>query len=414
MHGRLRFSLDDAASLDLTGELSPGSGTGARYPVVHGRAGGTDYTLLDSFRSRREMNWGGSTRYETVAVNQILRGAQLDDPDDLRGNAVTIALRHLTEWVTDSGIEERHTWAVDPAPPDDPVFQIATHRTPDHHAATADGRTVTLFRYLGIDGDGVASRTLTQHFDLRIDAPDPNARLPLDDLLDWASDLQDLVTIATGRTADLERVAYYDPDITRRTPSGRHDPEPVEVIASWTAGTDPNPRHVERHRLLFTYDQLGGITALARWLDAAAAHSGALGRVMATRYSKPMFVSDRLMNCCAALEAFDRKTTGFQRAYLRTRMARCVDLAADPFAALVGDTTVWTDTNISARNEVAHDLERPVRHTAPATLYLSKSLYYLFVLCMLRTMQAPDAVYGRITEHGEFRWLASALRDVSV
>lgn len=36
---------------------------------------------------------------------------------------------------------------------------------------------------------------------------------------------------------------------------------------------------------------------------------------------------------------------------------------------------------------------------------------YLFVLCMLRTTGAPDTVFTRITEHGEFRWLASALQD---
>ena len=37
------------------------------------------------------MNWGGTTRYETVQVNQVLRGALLDDPDDVGGNAVSLA-----------------------------------------------------------------------------------------------------------------------------------------------------------------------------------------------------------------------------------------------------------------------------------------------------------------------------------
>ena len=411
VHGRLTFSQGDGGSLDLYGELAPGSGTSARYPVVLGVAGGADYTLLDCFYTRRDLNWGGSTRYETLAVNQVLHGSLLDDPGDLRGNSVTVALRHLTEWVTDSGIEEQHTWAVDPAPPVEPVFSISTYRTPDQTAAAADGRTVVLSRHLGLKGDGVSSRTLTQAFSLRVTAADPTRRLPLDDLLDWASDLQDLVSVATGRTATLQRVAFYDPDITRQALSGRYDREPVEVIARWTAGHDPDPARVERHRLLFSYDDLGGIDAVARWLDTAAAHRGALGRVMATRYSTPMFVSDRLMNCCAALEAFDRKTTA--KSTFRSRINRCVSLAGEPFSALVGDTAAWAAAVTRARNEVAHHLEHPVRRASPATLYLSMSLYYLFVLCMLRTTGAPDTVYGRIIEHGQYRWLASAVRDAS-
>lgn len=211
LHGRLRFSRDDGGTLDLAGELSSGGGTSGRYPVVLGVACGADYTLVDCFRTRRELNWGGSARYETVAVNQVLRGALLDDPGDLRGNAVSVAMRHLAEWVTDSGIEEQHTGAADPVPSDEPVFRLSTYRTPDQQAEAADGRTVVLSRHLGLEGDGVASRTLTQAFGLRVDAVDPTGRLPLDDLLDWASDLQDLVSVATGRTATLERVAYYDP-----------------------------------------------------------------------------------------------------------------------------------------------------------------------------------------------------------
>ena len=132
---------------------------------------------------------------------------------------------------------------------------------------------------------------------------------------------------------------------------------------------------------------------------------------MATRYSTPMFVSDRLINCCAALEAFDRKTTA--KSTFRSRVDRCVNLAGKPFSALVGDTAAWAAAVTRARNEVAHHLEHPVRRASPATLYLSMSLYYLFVLCMLRTTGAPDTVYGRITEHGQYLWLASAFRDTS-
>lgn len=412
VHGRLRHSEEDGTSLDLAGELSQGGARDGLYPLVHGTAGGADHTLVDCFRTRRDMNWGGSTRYETVRVNQMLRGALFDDPESLGGNAVAMALRHLTEWVTDSGIEEDIVERTGPPRPGEPVFRLATYRTLDHRAAAADGRTVVLSRHLGIDGDGVARRELTQRFTLRVDAPDPTARMPLDHLLDWASDLQDLVSIATGRTADFERVEYFDPDVTRQTPSGRRLEQPVQVIARWTSGSDADPRPVERHRLLFTYDQLGGITGVARWLDAAAAHRGGLGRVMGSRYSTAMFVSDRLMNCCAALEAFDWRTTGVERAHFRTRLTRCAELAGQPFAALVGDTDAWTAAVRDARNDVTHHLEQTVRRSSPTTLYLSQSLYYLFALCMLRASQAPADLIDRVPEHPDFRWLAPRVREL--
>jgi hypothetical protein len=64
--------------------------------------------------------------------------------------------------------------------------------------------------------------------------------------------------------------------------------------------------------MYFTFDDIGGIDGVQRWLEVASAHRTELGRVMATRYGTDMYLEDRIMNVCAALDSLDkqRRNTG--------------------------------------------------------------------------------------------------------
>jgi hypothetical protein len=66
-------------------------------------------------------------------------------------------------------------------------------------------------------------------------------------------------------------------------------------------------------------------------MDAVAVHRSGLGRVAGTLYSNGMFMSDRLLNCAAAVEALDRLRTGYENSRFKTRLNRCAALAGKPF-----------------------------------------------------------------------------------
>lgn len=415
VHGRLVFSQEEGGELDLAGQLADpseaGKGSGI-YPLIHGLTDDGPHTLIDCYRLRASLSLAQPPRYETIRVNQIVRDAFYGPEDMVGGTAVAVGLARLAAWIGDTGFEEEWNHAASAAQSaDSPVFRLVSFRLPELSARTADSRVVRLQHLLGIEGDGVSTRTLTQAFQLRVDAPHDSARVAVEILLDWASDLQDLVSVATGHTASFEFVHFFDPTGAGGAVDSGSGEVPLDFHAQWFAREDDGATRRRQLDLLFSFEQFGGIKGVARWLDVAARHRGALGRVMASRYMRSMFVSDRLLNCTAALESFDRDTIGYANSSLRTRLLRCAELAGAPFEALVGDVERWAVSVVVERDEVAHHFGRHVRKTG-STLYLSLSLYFLFVLCMLRESGASEQVVEAVPAHSEFRWLAPKVQAV--
>src|SRR5580704_10691728 len=97
-----------------------------------------------------------------------------------------------------------------------------------------------------------------------------------------------------------------------------------------------------------------------------------------------MLVSDRLLNCTAALEGLDRKVSGHRNSKLKTRLTRCSSLAGQPFRELVGDIASWAEAVRLDRDDVAHNFGRRTRSSSIATYYLWESLYFLYILCVLQ------------------------------
>jgi hypothetical protein len=133
---------------------------------------------------------------------------------------------------------------------------------------------------------------------------------------------------------------------------------------------------------------------------------------MASRYAKEMFVSDRLLNCSAALEAFDRDSTKIKGSNLRTRLQRCAALAGNPFANLVGGVDRWAETIRLERNDVAHHFGRRMRTSGSETYYFWQSLYWLYVMCLLRESGAPEEVFNHLQRHGQYQWLIPRVQAV--
>lgn len=379
------------------------------YPLIYGQIEHQAYTLLDSFRlSARE--YDEDERTEKVHVNRFLEGAWFDDPDELRVDQLVIDMRHLTGWVNHSGLEVE--WP-QPDGDDTDVFAVVTAKTLPPFETNGEEVILRLTQAIGGTGDHVHALGIEQRWTLRLHTSGPE---PLEVPLEVAYEFQHLISIAVGHTAQFEKVVLHHPDLPAQslagTPLGatRHD---VSYYVRWSNRTAPRDP-VKTHDMYFTYDDLGGIEGIGRWLAVAADYRTELSRVMATRYSEAMVLEDRIMNVSAAHESFDqhRRATGRKRVKYATRIKECIDLAGQPFLDLIAvDPNHWIRQVVDARNDLAHHRESFRATGGAGDHLLAEQLFWLFAMCMLRLADAPPEVFERIAQHRQTRWLTEKARS---
>ncbi|WP_067135658.1 HEPN domain-containing protein [Microtetraspora malaysiensis] len=416
--GTLRFDPEFGAELRLIGafrgildggELTERRGTitvthsresierDGTYPRILGVAGGKPYTLEDCVQTqavRHLMNGGAA---EAINVRQIYQGAHFEGDEPPSGNAVSVDLRYLTHWVGRPAIGESYISASATMSNAESVT-LQAEPLDDEIVRLKSGARLRLTHSVRVSGDQITRRSLAQRFYFRIDTSDVE---PSSDLIQRISDLQDLVSIAAGRTAEIDGLRLWHPDVAVRADDHVY-PQPVQFFVQWNnRDTSQTPGSMRLNDLYFTYEQFGGIDGVGRWLDGVEPYRSALGRVVASRYAKSMFTSDRFLNCAAALESFDKAKN--KSGNFRDRMQRCTDLAGEPFQDLVHDIDAWIQVVKGHRNDIAHGTQ--VKQTSSAQFFLARSLYWLFVLCLLREVQAPDAVFDRIQKHPDFLFL---------
>lgn len=403
-HGGDSVTTNGTTTATFTDEGRERSGV---YPRILGIAGSKAFTLEDCFQVHRSTPFLGGLESERVLVSQVFRGAHFGDGEELAFTEISVWMDWLAYWVMRSGIEESIEFS---APEGDPERHLSTTLAIKPLEAEScqgqDGGKVVLGQSYGIAGDSVRERRLTQDFHFGVER---DALVPLTTLLEQVSGLQDLVSIGTGRTAAYTEVSLRHPDVSM--PAGKGgEPRylPIEMIARWNTVNDQPAKSLHASDMWFTLPDLGGMSGVERWLAVAAANRSALGRVMATRYSKGMYASDRVFNCAAALEAYDRDKLGGSVNFV-DRIKRCAALAGEPFEGLVGDVDAWAAALKDARNDVAHHKAR-MSSASTEHLFLGSAAYWLFVLCLLRDSSAPTAVFERMVEHSEYRHLKRRLQ----
>ncbi|HEV7823286.1 MAG TPA: hypothetical protein VGP02_00095 [Mycobacteriales bacterium] len=401
-HGAERTVKDGVTTIKVTQASLDTAGV---YPRVHGVVGGKAYTLEDCFREKIDMNLFSGAGQETIHVNRVLRGAWFGADEPLHATAVTLQLAFLEDWIGESGITEviPEVSSTSGAP----AYALESRVLPTRTASIYDGRTLSLSHRVGLSGTVLSARSLTQEFYWRVEGQNSS----IDDLVEIASDIQDLVSIATNQTASFRSLQFSRPEVHHKLPSGKKIEEPIEMFASWRTG-EPGERRrsLMDPSLLFTFDQIGGVDGMGRWMEVAAQHRSALGRVMGSQYATSMFVSDRLMNCAAALEAFDRARFDKKNTKFKTRLVQCAELAGEPFTKMVGNVAKWTEAVRQHRDDVAHHLGKIPNNAHIDTHYLWRSLHWLFILCMLRACAAPDVVFTRLQAHADFLWVSKHVK----
>lgn len=423
--GWLRYDMENGGELRLSGSLRPPEWLENRrdgvvvqrviaesppdqriYPRIHGQSGRRLFHLEDSFRINIEHYLcREDDSAERVHVNWLLTGAWFDGEEQVEFDKAIVRFQHLTDWVDHSGLETDHF----NRDPDAPFAQALAHSLPPFRASVADECGLTLWQELSTGGDRRNDLILNQRWVLTLSATETR---PLEFFTDRVSDLQDLLTIATGKVANIEEFHFTHDDVPLLSLAGTPMGETKEMLgfySRWANRDDDNER-LSPHAMLFTFDDLGGTDGVRRWMQFAESYRSELSRVMATRYNGQMFVEDRVTNCVAALESFDRTRRGDRHrgTFLVDRLRECVALACEPFTDLLGGEPVedWTARARDHRNTLDHHLDAFRNDTGIVERELGDQLLWLAMLCFLRESGAPEGVFEKVRKNANFRWVA--------
>lgn len=373
------------------------------YPRILGIGDSGNFTLQDCIQSQRHL---GTIETQRVTVSQVLRGVHFDPDGALKFQRLTAEMNWLPFWVARSGLEESYRFAKKDGRDQIDAVDLRLAPLDTQTCAGQDGATVSLSQGFSISGNRVTERRMGQSFSFSIET---SGLTSLEALLEQMSDLQDLVSIGTGKHAGYSTLTLQHPEVRLPAMPGEFGPPAsIELIGRWRVVSQEGPENLNWHDMFFTLADLGGMEGVERWLAVAAAHRSELGRVMATKCSPSMYQSDKVLNCTAALEAYDRST--HKEDYLVDRLKRLAAAAGDVFDELVGDVPAFATALKTARHDVAHHKTGMVTASS-GHIFLGMSAYWLFAMCLLREGQAPDGVFEHIKQHPEFRWLSRRMRE---
>jgi hypothetical protein len=393
-------------TVTVTRSLSDSVGS---YPRILGIAGNRQFTLEDCLQTSVNNLGMGAQSTETVSVSTIYRDVWFEPGERPEATAISFGLRYLTNWIGESGITEQWPQPRPSAgPPDRADFILEAQARPELKASTASG-TVRLVHTVGLAGDGVLQRAVTQGYRWGVS----RRRLTsVQDFLSVASDLQALVTMGTNVVAGLESVEVEHPQVWRTFDpegKGKKHRRPIAVLAPWNTFDNEPPNPLHPTQMFFTFADIGRMAGVRKWMDTAAVHRGSIGRVLSTRYASGQYLSSQLLNCSSGLEGFDRTRTQTTNSKFKARLRRCAQHAGDPFLKIVGDVETWAEAVRIERDDAAHHLGQA--RLEPAELYfLTQSLYLLFVICMMCEIQAPSAAMARFEGNQTVAWLTSRIR----
>ena len=269
----------------------------------------------------------------------------------------------------------------------------------------------------------------------------------LDLIKEDAGYIADLMTLCADEVATTDTLSVSHPDLRVRMLSGFEGPEQeLEVLApqlSYKQSLNRKQRHA--HQMLLTYDELGGIEAVAKWVDVCPKFGRALASMVSVRRRESMFAENRFLNIAAASEAFHRDMYGGEmmpqskfddlarrcvnavpearRGWLQQKLAhandptfrrRLTDLcsrAGSTVDSLCGNKARWIDTITLVRNHLTHLDSAKLNVDGGDLYFLAESLYSVIRACMLIEVGVPPQLIANKAETYAFSWYRNRLAE---
>jgi hypothetical protein len=283
---------------------------------------------------------------------------------------------------------------------------------PAESAPSAVGE-VSVAHWLKTSGGGeIDQANIQQNFGVQIKFAERKLH---GDAIEIIGDFQDLISIAANAPAEYTQVVLVSNDVPLEMLSGPHATakESIAVHANWIVRDKKGQKELWPHDYIFQYEDIGGVLGLSAWADYSTEFRFITKRIMATRYSKHMYVSDRFGNRIAALEAWDKKISGDHAGRnLGLRLRRLAAGAAPAFSDFVGDVDRWADIVHEERNAIFHHDAAFLNRESSDQYCLAESLYWLYVALILRAIKSPDRAFERLWLHPQVEHWRPRIREL--
>ncbi|MFF5083498.1 HEPN domain-containing protein [Actinoplanes sp. NPDC000266] len=437
LSGRLRFDPSgDNVRLTIVGRFVEDDEAEDETDIaIHGWAGGDPVTVDGAYRN------GGSSRSRGVdethyRANRIFVGRHLA-PDDLHFETAHLELSDLNGWVGTTGLmPDRESSA------EDVIYHISYRKPPSQEGTFSRGRVRISFgpEFVAEAGNQV---NLREHlrFHLYYDAAQQ-----VDSIRRDVGRLQALIILCSGSSTVLDELLLSRSDVKATMLDGsvsRFD-ELIELCASpvnYVAEAERKP--AQAHDVLISYDELGGIEAVARWIDESTVFERPLDYLTSIMMARHMYAENRFLNVTYAAEAYHRITVGgsrkndteFQQAMtaclesapaefqswlaeqlrhnneptLRRRLQQLANAVAPADRSIIADRSRWAYLTATTRNEITHIGDRYRDIEGSDLVLLAQSVYDVVRLNMLKQSGVEIDILATKSQIYPFAWYQARL-----
>lgn len=405
--GILRYDPEDGLHLELIGgfeDLNLRQFDGGldvleghrSWPMIWGICRNTEITLLSCFpvhssKSLFNLQLNGPDE-QTISVATALTGVHLTTRDDPLFSKCLISVENLNRW---SG---SHVFSSGFGTTDgrlNGTSSITLERT-ESPRANVDGATLTLSHesILASFDDARAHSTASMRDTVCVRVV-PEVAMTVARAQEWASAIQDLVSLGTDQACAVLRLELRIPLDMESIPDGYpiHDSSVLVYNRGIVRGHASAPA-VEPRNMLLTCDDIPFADVLPRWWTVRTKFSASIGMLLGLRYAPAQYVESNLLSVTGAAESFhaalgvdekhmpDEAFEAFRqsllgitpkdhrawikgavrnsRASLRARLkGLAARLDSDALAILVPDVEEWAGKSTLARNALAHTGEAP-------------------------------------------------------
>jgi hypothetical protein len=307
LSGRLQFDPKDGGiNLSLVGTFdnAPDDGDGGEPKIRIIGWIGKDKVTLDRCFSRGPTIHSSGFAESKYYANWMFIGHHFDK-GELTFQSATVALGHLDSWVGRSGITKEDSLR-DPSAPST-IYKMSFTPLLEESHPFSHGRLILDFAWES-RGDPIHGIAFQQWPVVRIEYDQMQT---FDVVYKDVSRVQNLMTLCIDAPAAIDTLILRRPDVREKMLSGEDSPyeQAIEFVAPPLRYVEPQerkPRHL--HQMLLSFEELGGIAAIARWLDASRRFQRALDSFMSIKHAKQMFTENRFLNVTFAAEAFHRTT----------------------------------------------------------------------------------------------------------
>lgn len=425
--GELTFDAGEGVSLTLhrssydTWPEIPG--------LIVGSTGAQEVTLIDSYQTNLTLvSAPYSIKTQAFYANRLLLGHAFYRLEDLAFTTLDISHYGLAEWVDKSGVARRINHS------DDGMHDVVEIRyeQPESTSAQFSGGAIRI-RFSWTSSSRTEESTLKHSPYICIEY---DGALNYNDILKHGKHIQDFITICTDKAVTAKQVTFRHHDIPiRMLDGGTKGEQSIEYRAALITSPAFAMRSKPRYPLDLSFDAVGGIEAIAKWMQTASGYATVVSLMTPFRSEMSSFAENSFLNVVAAAEAFhdlkyperkevegeaewaslleailsnvpnERKEwlSGELRYINRPSLSKRLTILARNTKNITGNLSGsnadkikrWAGTVAGVRNELTH--RRSEEDTFPGgTLHwLAESVYQVLRGCLLKEFISGDVLLDR-------------------